>query len=85
MILYSTKFLLSKQLFSSPKVVGAVASVLGRAIQPSDFETPFMELNMASMEFTRAAQNTNLRYVYITSYILIGVSFLLCFIMVYDI
>ena len=44
----------------SSKVVGAVASVLGRAIQPSDFETPFMELNMASMEFTRAAQKKSL-------------------------
>eukprot|EP00913_Durusdinium_trenchii_P009223 g8670.t1 len=34
-------------------VVGAVASVLGRAITADDFDTPFMDLNMASMEFTR--------------------------------
>lgn len=34
-------------------VVGAVASVLGRAITQEDFHTPFMDLHMASMEFTR--------------------------------
>jgi len=34
-------------------VVGAVASVLGRAIAQEDFDTPFMDLHMASMEFTR--------------------------------
>jgi len=34
-------------------VIGAVASVLGHDISDEDFETPFMDLNMASMEFTR--------------------------------
>ncbi|CAJ1370487.1 unnamed protein product [Effrenium voratum] len=34
-------------------VIGAVASVLGRDIKEEDYHTAFMDLNMASMEFTR--------------------------------
>jgi len=42
-------------LFASKEaaVIGAVASVLGRDITDEDFDMPFMDLNMASMEFTR--------------------------------
>ncbi|CAE7357607.1 lcfB, partial [Symbiodinium sp. KB8] len=42
-------------LFASKEaaVIGAVASVLGRDVTDEDFDIPFMDLNMASMEFTR--------------------------------
>ncbi|CAE7194287.1 GLO5 [Symbiodinium sp. KB8] len=42
-------------LFASKEaaVIGAVASVLGRDVTDEDYDVPFMDLNMASMEFTR--------------------------------